>query len=85
MRTAEIVARAECASVRFASLRDSARSIRPHRCLAFSTRYTTMRSHRPSASVAQGKSRNRAFRARARKLARAWSASVRLASRCGGG
>eukprot|EP00974_Lingulodinium_polyedra_P094602 9169244-Lingulodinium_polyedra.AAC.1 len=57
--------RVECAGVRFASHCDGARLIRPHRCAAFSKRYATMRSNRPSAAAALGKSHARAFHARA--------------------
>eukprot|EP00974_Lingulodinium_polyedra_P069335 6713233-Lingulodinium_polyedra.AAC.1 len=61
----------ECASVRFASRCGGAQSIRPHRCVTFEQRYTTMRLNRPIAAATACKSRARALHVRTRKLARA--------------
>eukprot|EP00974_Lingulodinium_polyedra_P074968 7264657-Lingulodinium_polyedra.AAC.1 len=64
----------ECANVRFASRCGRGRAIRPHRCVAFCKRYTTMRSNQLSAAATARKLHARALYARARKLARASNA-----------
>eukprot|EP00974_Lingulodinium_polyedra_P044867 4304574-Lingulodinium_polyedra.AAC.1 len=65
MRTPTTGVRMERASVQFASLCCSGRSIRPHHCAPFQKRCVVMRSNQPTVVTAVRKPHARAFHARA--------------------